>query len=248
MIALQHRIGGGRAGTGDVGRIKGSARLSQMITFPELFSILVYPSGGGTDPGISGYGLELDDGQHELRVLFGDAEKHGLLEENVGYVYRRAALNQWSNQVINPAELYALLGWELPPYRVRNSQGIEFSARQLKLSLLVFGSKVEGIFGPLAQDSDFVMPEALAAAAIEHPDVYYVNLGNEYRRQRNFDLAEDAFRQAVAYNASNASAHNGLGRTLADQGRCVEAQQQLDVAARLDPGIQDPFGGIMMCR
>jgi hypothetical protein len=226
----------------------GSARLSQMVTFPESFSIQVYPTGGGTDPGISGYGLELDDGQHQLRVLFGGADTRGLLETNVGYVVQRAALNQWSKQEIKPAELYALFGWEPPPYTVRNSQGLEFFARQVKLSLLLYGSKITGIFGPIEQDRLFASPDTLVATAIEHPDVYYVNLGNEYRRQRNFGLAEDAFRQAVAYNESNASAHDGLGRTLADEGRCVEAQEQLDAATQLDPGFRDPFAGILTCR
>jgi tetratricopeptide (TPR) repeat protein len=180
--------------------------------------------------------------------LFGGADTRGLLETNVGYVVQRAALNQWSKQEIKPAELYALFGWELPPYTVRNSQGLEFFARQVKLSLLLYGSKITGIFGPIEQDRLFASPDTLVATAIEHPDVYYVNLGNEYRRQRNFGLAEDAFRQAVAYNESNASAHDGLGRTLADEGRCVEAQEQLDAATQLDPGFRDPFAGILTCR
>jgi len=228
--------------------IHGSARLSQTITFPDSFSIQVRPTIGGSDPRAFAYGLELDDGQHKLWVLFGDGDAHGTLEPDFGYVYQRAPLNQWSKQEVKPAELYALFGWKRPPYTVRDSQGLEFSASQVKLSLLVSGSNVAGMFGPIKQDPHFASADALVAAAIERPDVYYASLGDEYGRQRNYGLAEGAYRQAMAYNDGNAYAHNGLGRTLADEGRCVEAEQQLDIAIQLDPGIQDPFGEIMTCR
>jgi hypothetical protein len=228
--------------------IDGSTRLSQTVTLPVAFFISVYPTIESTDPLGSVQGMELDDGLHVLRVLFGRAEKQGLLEENVAYVYQRAPLNEWSRHEIKPSELYASFGWELPPYTVRDSQGLEFSARQVKLSLLVSGSKVIGTFGSIEQDLRLASADSLVAAAIERPDVYYVNLGNEYWRQRNYGLAEDAYRQAIAYNEANAYAHNGLGRTLADEGRCVEAQQQLDAAIQLDLGFQDPFGEILTCR
>ncbi len=227
---------------------QGSARLSQLVTFPDSFSILVYPTASGSDASDSGYGMELDDGRHQLRILFGDRDERGRLEQNVGYVVLRTVLNQWSNQEIHPAELYASFGWELPPYTIRNSQGLEFYAPQVRLSLLVYGEKATGIFGPIEQDPRFTSPEALVSAAIEHPDVYYVNLADEYRRQRNADLAENAYRQAIAYNNANAYAHNGLSQVLADAGRCLEAEQQHEIATLLAPGLQDRFEEIPSCR
>jgi hypothetical protein len=44
------------------------------------------------------------------------------------------------------------------------------------------------------------VPRSLVDHALAHPDEYYLNLGSEYCRQRNVDLARQAFRIALAYN------------------------------------------------
>jgi hypothetical protein len=225
----------------------GTTRLSQTITFPGRFSIQVYPTSGESDLSKSMYGLELYDGKHRLWILFGDSDRYGLIEENLGFVYQRAPLDEWSKQEIDPADLYARFGWELPPYSVRNRQGIEFAAPQVDLSLLVAGEKAAGVFGPIEQDPRFASSKSLVSEAVEHPDIYYVNLGDEYRRQRNYDLAEGAYRQAIAYNDRNAFAFKGLAWALVDKGQCAEAIHYFETAKSLDPDIQDPLEGDMQC-
>jgi tetratricopeptide (TPR) repeat protein len=106
--------------------------------------------------------------------------------------------------------LYARLGWDLPPYSIRDSQGIEFAARQVRISLIVSGMQVSQSFGAIEQDPGFASPQTLVAEAIAHPDDYYVNLGNEYCRQRNIDLAAEAYQRALEYKPDNADAQQGL--------------------------------------
>lgn len=189
---------------------RGDWRLSQTVTFPDTFSIWVRPTDLANAPLEAPYGLEIDDGQHRLWVLFGDQAGISQTDENFGIVYMPAPVDQWSRQTINPPEYYARFGWELPDYTLRNRQGIEFAARQVTLSLLVSGTQVSQAFGAIEQAADFASPQALVADAIEHPDDYYVNMGNEYCRQRNYDLATIAFQQALQYNPANAHAQQGL--------------------------------------
>jgi hypothetical protein len=190
--------------------LQGSSRLSQTVTLPGPISIWVRPTVAAPDPLRSAYGLEFEDGPRRLQVLFGDRD--GIDETNrvIAVVYVRAPLNQWSRQTVDLRELYARLGWDLPPYSIRDSQGIEFAARQVRISLIVSGMQVSQSFGAIEQDPSFASPQTLVAEAIAHPDDYYVNLGNEYCRQRNIDLAAEAYQRALEYKPDNADAQQGL--------------------------------------
>jgi hypothetical protein len=106
--------------------------------------------------------------------------------------------------------LYAQFGWVKPAYSVRNRQGIEFAARQVMLGLLVLGFDEAQTFGPIEQDPDFASPRMLISEAISHPDDYYVNMGDEYCRQRNTDLARQAYTTALKYNPDSMTAAQGL--------------------------------------
>ncbi len=189
---------------------RGEGRLSQTVTFPDTFSIWVRPKDSSSTLLQSPYGLELNDGQHRLQVLFSDQKGINQPDEDFGIIYMPAPLDQWSRQTINPPDLYNQFGWELPDYTLRNRQGIEFAARQVTLSLFVSNTGVSQAFGAIEQTADFASPQALVADAIKHPDSYYVNLGNEYCRQRNSDLAAMAFQHALQYYPASADARQGL--------------------------------------
>jgi tetratricopeptide (TPR) repeat protein len=189
----------------------GISLLSQTVTFPDSFSIWVRPVALPSDEVDQVYGLQFDDAEHRLRVLFGDRQGIEQLEENTAVVYVRAPLDQWSKQTIDPAELYGRFGWELPPYSIRSRQGLEFAARQITIRLIVSGMHVSHAFGPIEQDPGFGSGRALVEEAIAHPDDYYVNMGDEYCRQRNIDLARGAYQRALDYNPDNALARARLG-------------------------------------
>jgi len=62
----------------------------------------------------------------------------------------------------------------------------------------------------------------------------YVAAGNAYARERQYDKALDAFRQALRIDPDNAAAHQGLGMTYYTLGRLTEAVEPLKTAVRLD--------------
>jgi tetratricopeptide (TPR) repeat protein len=187
------------------------ARLAQTIPFLEEFAVWVYPTAPATDPLQRAYGLELDDGEHKLWVLFGDSDDQGELGKDWNYIYLPAPLNTWSRRVVHPRKLYDALGWQVPSFSLRRRNGLEYLARQIQLSLLVASqSESSGVFGLLEQEDPASASDGLVSEALAHPDVYYTNLGSEYHRQRNYDLAQDAYREALARDAANAEAHFGL--------------------------------------
>jgi len=205
------------------------ARLSQTITFPDSFTISVYPTTRSADPMEDAYGLELDDGKHRLWVLFGDADDFGMLEEDFAYINVRSPLNFWSKQKIDLRELYVLFGWPLPDFTRRAVNGTEFQTRQVELSLLAMptsGSEELAAFGAIEQNAEAPNPASFIAEALEHPDTYYVNVGDEYLKQRNFGLAQDAYLRAQTYNAMNSGSTFGLAESsfwLSNHSQAIEA-------------------------
>lgn len=67
------------------------------------------------------------------------------------------------------------------------------------------------------------------------------NLGRAYRDQGELDLARQAFRRAVVFDPSNASAHNNLGNVLYRQGECEDAEFELAQAVALAPNSLSPI-------
>ncbi|MEK7784071.1 MAG: hypothetical protein AAB658_01440, partial [Chloroflexota bacterium] len=155
VLALQARVESGPT----------SARLTQRIAFPDSLAVWVYPDSGlrgfrpftsfrGASQNPEGlYGFEFDDGSRVLRLLFGEAEGREKLSETEAVVLRLAPSNEWSKQVIDLPELYAELGWPLPPFSTRRFRGIEYQARQVEMSLLAASSQneVTAWFGPIEQ-------------------------------------------------------------------------------------------------
>ncbi|MBI3361554.1 MAG: tetratricopeptide repeat protein, partial [Chloroflexi bacterium] len=223
--------------------------LTQTVTFPDTFAVWVYPTAASTDPHDTAYGIELYDGTHRLWILFGDSDSQGNLAPDYYFVTLRSPQRAWSRQTVEVGQLYERLGWRLPAFILRNRNGLEFAARQVQLSLLVASRSKESleVFGPLEQDETWAQPDALVSDAISHPDIYYVNRGDEYRRQRNYDLAVDAYRRALSYNTDNADAYNGLGWAVFQERGCAEAIAYFEAARALDPDAAGPRQGPETC-
>lgn len=188
VLVLQARVESGPA----------SARLTQRIAFPDSLAVWVHPGN------LEAYGFEFDDGSRVLRLLFGELEGREALSEMEVEVRRRAPLNEWSKQVIDLPELYAELGWPLPPFSTRRFRGIEYRARQVEMSLLAASSQndVTAWFGPIEQSEQTLTARAFVAEALADPGAFYLTLGDVYCRQRNDDLAEAAYRRAQTYNVN----------------------------------------------
>jgi hypothetical protein len=175
-----------------------SARLIQRIAFPDSLAVWVHPGN------LEVYGLEFDDGSRVLRLLFGEAEGREMLSATEVETLRLAPLSEWSKQEIDLPELYAELGWPLPPFSTRRFRGIEYQARQIEMSLLAASSRSEvtAWFGPIEQSEQTLTASAFVSEALAHPDTFYLTLGGAYCRQRNDNLAEAAYRRALSFNAN----------------------------------------------
>jgi tetratricopeptide (TPR) repeat protein len=191
-------------------------RLGQSIVLPDELALWVYPPRNADDPASGAYGLELDDGQRKLWVLFGESDRHGWLENGLAYVYLRAPLGRWSRQIIHPADLYRLVGWDQPAPSLRSANGLQFAARQVRLSLIAVIdslSESEVVFGTLQPGPAARTPSELAAEALAQPEIYYANLGDEYRRQRNYSLAVETYQRGLSFNADSPENFFGLGES-----------------------------------
>ena len=190
-------------------------RVQQMVPFPDRFDLWVYPASAATDPATHLYGLEIDDGDHRLWVLFGDSDHEGVLDsENHRYLYQRAPLNTWSKQTIDLRELYEQLGWRQPLQSSRLARGIRYDVPQVRLSLIAgdpSSAPTRWLFGPIEQEVGAKHPDARVDEALDHPDRYYVSIGDKFRSQRNYDLARNAYTKALTYSNVNGEAYFGLG-------------------------------------
>ncbi len=218
-------------------------RVQQTVPFPERFDLWVYPASAATDPDTHLYGLEIDDGDHRLWVLFGDSDHEGVLDsENHRYLYQRVPLNTWSKQTIDLRELYEQLGWPQPLLSSRLVRGIRYDVPQVRLSLIAGDpspAPARWLFGPIEQEVSAKHSDAWVDEALDHPDRYYVSVGDKHRRQRNYDLAEAAYRTALTYDDTSADASFGLAESLFWQDDWDDAIEAYQKALAL--GYQRPF-------
>jgi tetratricopeptide (TPR) repeat protein len=71
--------------------------------------------------------------------------------------------------------------------------------------------------------------QATAAAEV------YVAEGDRHAREKAYDKAVEAYREALRLRPDSAAAHHGLGRAYISMGRVGDALEPLKAAARLDP-------------
>lgn len=224
-------------------------RIQQEIAFSDSLMLWVYPTSTPLHSDHYVYGIELDDGLQRIWVLFGEVENEfvGDAESRLHHiVYRDAPPNIWSQQTIDLRTLYDEFGWVLPSPTTRFAGSASYQTPQLRLSLIV-GARSDQterwVFGSITHSA---RPQAdVIADALDHPDIYYTGLGNNYRQQRNFAHAEDAYRTAISYNAKNAVAYFGLAESRFWQAEFVLADTAYKTALMLDyPNVGDAQKGI----
>jgi len=237
---------------------RATARLSQRVTVPSTFSIWVRPPA----PALSGdrYGLELDDDRRVLTLFFGPvgAQPLSVPWADDGRVHAAVTLpappGAWSRYRIDVMALWAQRGWDLPPPSRRDVNGIEYATRQAWLRLVVSGRGrgADGVFGPIEPE-----PQPMSqtvANALERPDGYWLALGVERYRQRNWQAARRAFERAADANRDSADAYSAIGWTILaeggaeDRARCLDAETYFEVALALQPSLPGPRLGLEHCR
>ncbi len=205
-------------------------RVRQTVVFPDHFAIWVYPTSTSADPADEVYGVEIVDELHRLWIVFGTA-KAGItwMGENHWVATIQAPLNVWSHQMVDLRALYETLGWAHPLNSVRYKGSLRYVVPQVRLSLIAASRSrhsVEWFFGPIEQITDSYTKAALVDAALDHPDEYYVMIGDTQRQQRNYHLAIESYQQALAHNPTSSVAYFGLGESrfwLEDWPEAIEA-------------------------
>jgi hypothetical protein len=192
-------------------------RLTQTVIFPSSLAVWVHPTRPAANLFSEMYGLEVDDGRHRLWILFGDSDEYGSLSLNSAFVYQRAPLNIWTRQIIDLPSVYQRLGWPIPAYSMRNIEGVAYPARQVKVSWIAASNNTASVtwyFGPIEQSPGALNTPPLSQVEMfTNRNLYYTLIGDEYLRERNADLAQAAYRQAIVYDATNATSFYGLGET-----------------------------------
>jgi Tfp pilus assembly protein PilF len=191
-------------------------RLSQEITFPDPFYIWVYPTSNiPSHAQDTGCGLEFYDGVYTTRVIFGGTQYQVKRDGQVVSVTLPAPATTWSQQRVALNEYYQMLDLPLPPVtrRVRNS--LSYQTRQVQMGLSFVPDESEdgrAVCGAIQQTPDRVADSNdRLEQALQDPTAYYVGLGNDYRSQRNYGLAKEAYAAALEYDAENPEAYLGLG-------------------------------------
>ena len=176
------------------------------------------------------------------KQLFGsESNSYRKRDDTTADVLLPAPIKTWSRQTFDLSALYALFGWSPPPATPRYRNGLTFTSSQVELSLLLTSSsrhRTIGVFGPIEQISEDGLYGVGLASALDHPADYYVNIGDDYRRQRNYDLAQDAYKRALTYEAHNAAAHFGYAEAAFWLGDWETAERSF--AASLKAGYHQP--------
>jgi uncharacterized membrane protein/Tfp pilus assembly protein PilF len=186
-----------------------SAKLVQSITFPPELTVWVHPMRSSSNPLEQPYGFEFNDGNHRLWVLFSHTDTYEKLNDTFAYICLRAPMQTWSQHTLPLHDFYALLEWQLPDLSVMRRNGLEYRARQVQFGLL-FPNEGASVFGPIEQDPQWLSTDTFWSEVLAHPDLYYAQRGDEYYQQRNYDLAQEAYRKALAYNPTHTESYFGL--------------------------------------
>jgi tetratricopeptide (TPR) repeat protein len=173
--------------------------------------IRVHPD--SEDPRVE-YGLEVDDGVHRLRILFGSRDSIERLSDGTVVIRQSAALHQWSDQTVDLSSIYGQIGWTLPPLVHDIYRGLDTDLRLVLLRLVLSVNGRQGnwqaYFGPITQPDYSPDPRTLMAETLDNPGDYYVRLAEFYVRGRNYALALEAYRTALEYAPDSSRARDGL--------------------------------------
>lgn len=212
--------------------------LSQWIPFPtdELLAWLQPPPSTSTfnsdslDLPLPAYGLEFDDGQRRLWLLFGAQSSRGYLSENHYYLSQPAPPQVWSQQRVNLRNLYDELEWPLPPLQRVVQGDKELLIRMVTVRLLLGThdqdqpTAISAKFGPLTVDFAPDTIEQRIKQRVAHQPEYYLALGDLAQRQRNYEKAEEHYRQALSLEPDFTTAYFKIAEVLFWQEKYTDAE------------------------
>jgi hypothetical protein len=204
----------------------GQVSLSNWVPMPrEPIGIWIYATPPADKASNVAYGVEIDDGQHRLWTLFGSAPYAAPSMENTHIIFHEVPELTWLRAEIDIEAGFREAGWSIPPYTYVNYRGLDGYMRMVTFRLILVARESKGslqaAFGPIEQTGYRIPPESLMAETLDEPAQYYMRLAEEHVRNRNYDRALAAYRQALAF--------------MPDE---TEAEQHLDLLDRITKGLE----------
>jgi hypothetical protein len=170
------------------------------------FGIWLYWDPPSDDPSTVAYGLEIDDGEHLLWLLYGGVHYSGPLAEGQYIVHHSIPPRTWVYQEIDIPAAYAQAGWRLPDLELAAGyRGLDVDLRMIDLRLFIAAkgpriSSLEANFGRIEQENYRVDPHALMKETFDDPVGYYMRLAESYLRGRNYSRALESFERALQFS------------------------------------------------
>lgn len=98
---------------------QGTLSLTQTVDWLDMLDVWAYPPRSLRDRA-QPYGVEVDDGTHRLRLLFGDIAARTIVTDDglSADILIAARQGEWSLHSFDLQAVYAQLGWQLPVYSV----------------------------------------------------------------------------------------------------------------------------------
>lgn len=124
------------------------AALDCRVVFPEKpFDIWLY-----SENSTAAYGLEVDDGQHKLWLLFGPQPYTSPVDDGVIVVNQLIPSGEWTRETIDLPAVYIQAGLGLPPAQHLVYRGLEGDLRLIHLRLLLASdAPATAYFGEIEQ-------------------------------------------------------------------------------------------------
>lgn len=186
---------------------------SQVVLPLKPFGVWVYWDPPASAASSVAYGLEIDDGRHQLWFLFGSQGNAELLGDEAYVVTLDVPLRTWNLQQIDVPAAYAEAGWRLPEPSPARYRGLDIDLRLVHVSLFLAArgpaGKLQAHFGPVVQEDYCVAPRTLMAETLDDPVSYYLRLVELYSRDRNTIRASEARQRAIQYSGRSLPLLNG---------------------------------------
>jgi hypothetical protein len=161
------------------------------------------------------YGIEVDDGQHKMWLLFGRRPYTGSIPPGYYVINHTIPTGGWTYQIIDLATSYRQTGWTLPDLKRTAYRGtLDIDLRMVNLSLLLASNGMmkttEAHFGPIVQEQYEIKPQILMAETLSQPTTYYLRLATLYMGDRNYGRALEAYQRALTFSPSDLSIQQAI--------------------------------------